>query len=376
MNIELNETQLLLKKKARELAQTEFGPLASQVDEQDEFAYPYLEGLRKAGFLGMHLPEAYGGSGEGVLSQAVVVEELSEVSLSSASMLEPSRMASYAILHHGSEEQRNRFLPLVASGEKLSTIAITESDAGSDVHRIESRAKLSSGGGYIINGTKSLVSLAGIAHIVVVLAKTDSKTISAFIITADSPGFTWGRYEKKMGHHGIFTGDVVLQDCHVLRENLLGSEGEGLQAAFTAANIGRVMVGAQSLGIAKAAYKAALSYAKQRIAFDRPIIENQAIGFVLADMEIEVQAMELMLYWAANLFDTGGVFSAKEAAMVKVFNSEAAHRIVDKALQIHGGWGYTKAFPVERYYRDERVTQLYAGTNEMMRRTILRFLRK
>ena len=373
MDIELNEMQLLLKNRARELSQKEFGPLAAEIDERDEFASVYLEGLKKAGFLGMHLPVTYGGSGQGQLSQAVVQEEIAEVSLAAGSMLENHRMSSSAILYSGSEEQRCRFLPSMASGENIGAFAVTESEAGSDVYAMKCEAKLS-GNDYVINGTKSLVSLAGVANVIIILAKTDPKAISAFIVTADSPGFAWGKYEKKMGQHGICTGDIVFEDCHVTRENLLGVEGKGLRVALEVLNSARIMVGAQALGIAKAAYKAALNYAKQRVAFNKPIAEHQAIGFMLADMDIGLQAMRLMVYWAANLADKKGASPAKESAMVKVFNSEMAHQIVDKALQIHGGWGYTKVFPVERYYRDQRVTQVYAGTSEMMRRTILHFL--
>jgi len=331
------------------------------------------------GLFGLTVPEEYGGSGLGKTEFCIAVEELSKASAAAAGLLRVSlSLAIHPIVTFGNDEQKMRFLPPYVAGEKLACFALTEAGAGSDPAAMETTAR-SDGDNYILNGSKVFISLGEEADIAVVFTTVDKgqrhRGVTAFIVEKGTPGFSVGKREKKLGLHGISAVELVFEDCPVPAVNRLGQEGQGFRIALDSLNASRTTVGAEAVGISRAAFETARDYAKGRKQFGQTLSDFQAIQWMLSDMATQIEAARLLTYQAAYLEDSGQPF-VKEAAMAKLFASEVSRMVTNTALQIHGGYGYTRDYPVERYLRDARITEIYEGTSEMMRLTIARSILK
>jgi len=377
MDFDLTEEQKMLQAAVRDFAEQELAPAAARIDETGEFPAAELKKIAGLGLFGLTIPEQYGGSGRGMTELCLVVEELARASAAVDDYLRVSLgLAIFPLIDFGTEAQKKKYLPPHASGEKMACFALTEAGAGSDPAGMQATATRR-GDGYVINGNKLFISIGDRAGIVVVFASTDrslrQRGITAFVVDKDTPGLVVGKAEKKMGLHGLNSVELIFQDCFVPLEGRIGEEGQGLRIALDALDVSRVTVGAEAVGISRAAYEAALKYARERQQFGQPIADFQAIQWMLADMATQIDAARLLTYRAAFLADRARPF-VKEAAMAKVYAAEAAGFVTAKALQIHGGYGYTKDYPVERYFRDAKITQIYEGTSEIMRLTIARSL--
>ncbi len=375
MDFQLTEEQQMIRKMARDFAEKEIAPVAGEMDEKGEFPWELIRRMASLGFLGLPIPEEYGGAGADSVSFAVAMEEIARASGSIALFLDAhTSLACEAILRFGSEEQRRRYLAPLARGEKIGAFALTEPEAGSDAASIKTRATLD-GGEWVLNGQKVFITNGSIADVVVVAAVTDPEKghhgISNFIVEKGVPGFRPGHDEEKMGLKGCVTSELFFEDCRIPKENLLGEEGEGFKQFLNVLDNGRIAIGAMAVGLAQAALEASIAYAKERVQFGRPIAQFQAIQWMLADMATQIEAARLLTYQAAFLKDQGVRFT-KEAAMAKLFASEVAERACHAAIQIHGGYGYTKDYPVERFYRDARLTEIGEGTSEIQRLVIAR----
>jgi alkylation response protein AidB-like acyl-CoA dehydrogenase len=374
MDFAFNLEEERLKEQVRRLAQQKLAPLAPEVDESEDLSWEVVRLLSQEGLFGYVVPQDYGGKGIRVINLCIIREELSRVCVQADTDFAMSGLGAYPIIFAGSEELKKKFLPPLATGEKLGSFALTEPEAGSDVANIKTQAKLD-GDFYILNGVKRFISQAGVAHIYSVFVKTDpqlgSKGISAFVVEEGTPGFS-SQKMKLMAAHVI--GDLMFNDCRLPKTNMLGKPGEGMRVALSTLDVFRTTVGAAVVGIAQAAFEEALNYAQRRIAFGQPIAQFQATQFKLADIATELQAARLLVYWAAWLKDQGGERVIKEASMAKLFATEVANRIVDEALQIHGGAGVVKGVPIERLFREVRATRIYEGTSEIQRLTIARQL--
>ncbi|MGA2484081.1 MAG: acyl-CoA dehydrogenase [Candidatus Acidiferrales bacterium] len=373
MNLELTEEQELLQRTVREFAEAEVKPLAREIDETGRFPHETFKKAADLGLTGVALPESEGGAGFDHVAYSIVIEEISRCCASTGVILSVQNSLYCGSLHRfGTEEQKKRLLTPFARGEKIGCYALTEPQAGSNAAAIETRA-VRKGDVYIVNGTKAWITNGGVADAAIVYVKTDpekaEKGISALVIERGAPGFKVGKEEKKLGIHATACVELSFADCEVPVANRLGAEGEGYKIALSMLDGGRVGIGAQALGIAQGAYEEALKYSKQRVAFGQPIAEFQAIRFMLADMAMEIDAARLLVRRAAWKQDTGARFSM-EASMAKLFSSEMATRVTHKAIQIHGGYGYSREYPVERMYRDARVTEIYEGTSEIQRLVI------
>jgi len=374
MDLQLNEEQEMIRKMARDFAQNELAPVAAELDEKAEPPLDILKKMAELGFMGLAMPEEYGGIDADSVSYVIAIEEISKVCASTGVILAVhNSLGSHGLVAFGTEEQKQKFLPPLASGAWIATYGLTEPETGSDAASIKTRAVLD-GDEYVINGTKQFITSAPFAHLSVIFAVTDPskghRGISAFLVEKGTPGFSVGRDENKMGIRAASTCGLVFEDCCIPVANRLGEEGEGFKVAMSSLDAGRVGIAAQALGIAQGAYEAALAYAKERHAFGQPIAEFQGIQWMLADMATRIEAARLLTYQAALAKDrtkkTGQRYS-KEAAMAKLFASETAVWVTNKAVQIHGGYGYIKEYAVERYYRDAKITEIYEGTSEIQR---------
>jgi len=379
MDFTLTEDQKMLRTMVRDFAERELEPVAAQIDEEASFPAGQIKKIADLGLTGVGFPEEYGGGGGGKMEATIVTEELSRVSASIGAIVFASAgLAGEPLYEFGNEEQRQRFVVPVAKGEKLACFALTEPGAGSDVAALGTTATRQSGG-YVLNGSKIFITNGAEADIILVFATLDRtlrhRGITGFIVETGSPGFTVGKLEHKLGIRASSTAELVFEDCFVPEANRLGNEGEGFKIALSAIDASRVSVAAQGVGIAQGAFDKALAYARERQQFGQPIAEFQAIQWFLADMATQIDAARLLTYRAAYLQDEGLPF-IKEASMAKVYAAEAAAFVTTKALQIHGGYGYTKDYPVERYFRDARILEIYEGTSEMQRMTIARQLLK
>jgi len=377
MDFSLSEEQLMFQRMVRDFAARELEPLAAEVDEKEAFPEESVRKMGELGLFGITIDEKYGGSGGDSIQLAIATEEIARAcAATSAIYLASLSLACYPIYTFGSEEQKQRFVPPLARGERLACFALTESNAGSDPASLETTAAKKDGG-YVLNGEKIFITNGAEAGTIVVFATLDRslrhKGIAAFIVEKGTPGFSVGRKERKLGIRGSSTAQLIFDNCYIPADNLLGGEGNGFKIAIESIDASRVSVAAQAVGIARAAFEASLSYAKERRQFGRPIAEFQAIQWMLADMATYIDAARLLTFRAAYLKDRKLPF-IKEAAMAKLFASEAAMNIAIKAVQIHGGYGYIKEFPVERYMRDAKITEIYEGTSEMQRMTIARRL--
>ncbi|HAM80726.1 acyl-CoA dehydrogenase [Ornithinibacillus bavariensis] len=379
MNFQLTEEQEMLRKMVQDFAKKEVEPTAAERDEEERFDREIFNKMAELGLTGIPWPEEYGGIGADYVSYVIAVEELSRVCASTGVTLSAHlSLASWPIYKYGSEEQKKNFLNRLATGEALGAYALSEPGAGSDVASMRTTAKLD-GDHYILNGSKVWITNGGVADIYVVFAKTDidarHKGISAFIVEKGTEGFTFGKKEKKLGIRSSPTTELIFENCRVPKENLLGSEGEGFKIAMTTLDGGRNGIAAQAVGIAQGALDAAINYAKEREQFGKPIAHNQGISFKLADMATEIEAARLLTYQAAWL-ESQGLPYGKASAMSKLFAGDTAMRVTVEAVQVFGGYGYTKDYPVERYMRDAKITQIYEGTQEVQRLVIGRMLTK
>ena len=375
MDFELTDEQQLIRDAVREFAEAEVAPIAAELDRDHRFPRELLPKLAEMNLMGMPYPEKAGGAGADYLSYVIAVEELSRACASTGVILSAhTSLATWPIFKFGTEAQKDRYLHDMASGHRLGAFALTEPAAGTDAGAGTATATLHANG-YALNGSKMFITNAPYADVYIVFAKTDpergTRGMSAFIVEKDTPGFSVGEAEHKLGIRGSSTPPIYFSDCRVPKEALLGGEGDGFKIAMQTLDGGRIGISAQALGIAQAALDASVAYAKERVQFGKPIAALQAIQWMIADMATEVDAARLLVYRAASCVDNGQPYST-EGAMAKLFASEVATRVAGKAIQIHGGYGYTESYPVERNYRDAKITEIYEGTSEVQRMVIAR----
>jgi len=377
MDFELNEEQKMVRAMVRDFAVNELEPIAAQIDEEGAFPAASVKKMAELGLMGIPFPEEYGGSGGGPMEFAIVTEEIARVCASTAAIyFVTAGLGGKPLYRHGNEEQRQRFLVPVAAGEKISCFALTEAGAGSDATSLETTATKVDGG-YILNGSKIFITNGNKADIAVVFATIDRslrhRGITAFIVEKGTPGFSVGKLEHKLGIKASSTAELVFQECFVPDENRLGIEGEGFRFAMKSIDSSRISVAAQALGIAQGAYDKALDYAAERKQFGKSLSSFQAIQWMLVDMAIKIETARLLVYKAAWLEANNQPF-VKEASMAKLHAADTANFVTSRAIQIYGGYGYVKEYPLERYFRDARICSIYEGTDEMQRMTIARNL--
>ena len=375
MDFELTDEQQLIRDAVREFAEAEVAPIAAELDRDHRFPHELLPKLAEMNLMGMTYPEKEGGAGADYVSYVIAVEEISRVCASTGIIMSShNSLATWPIYTFGTRAQKDHYLHDMTSGRRLGAFALTEPAAGTDAAAGTTTATPTADG-YALNGSKMFISNAPHAEVYIVFAKTDpdrgTRGISAFIVEKDTPGFAVGEAEHKMGIRGSSTPPIYLTDCRVPKEALLGEEGEGFKIAMATLDGGRIGVSAQALGIAQAALDSSVAYAKERVQFGKPIANLQAIQFMIADSALDVDAARLLVYRAASCVANGRPYST-EGAMAKLFASEAATRVAGRAIQIHGGYGYTESYPVERNYRDAKITELYEGTSEVQRMVIAR----
>lgn len=373
MDFNLSKEHQLLREMYRSFAETEVKPLAEEIDEEERFPYETGKKLARFGFMGIPFPKEYGGQGGDNLAYAMAVEELSKVCGTTGVIVSAhSSLCASPIYEHGTEEQKQKYLPQLLTGEKLGAFGLTEPAAGTDAAGQETRAVLE-GDHYVLNGTKIFITNAGPAEIYVVFAMTDkskgTKGISAFIIEKEFPGFSIGKKEKKMGIRGSSTCELVMENCIVPKENLLGKEGKGFSIAMKTLDGGRIGIAAQGLGLAAGALDETVKYVKERKQFNRRISQQQNTQFELADMSTKIEAARLLVYSAACKKEEKKPYST-DAAMAKLYASEVSSDVTRRCVQLFGGYGYTREYPVERMMRDAKITEIYEGTSEVQKMVI------
>lgn len=375
----LNDEQKMIRDTARDFAQKEIAPIAAQFDESGEFPGATIKKMGSLGFMGIEVPEEYGGAGLDTLAYVLALEEICKVDAAHGVIMSVNNsLYAYGLLKFGTEAQKKKFINPIATGKAIGAYSLTEPMSGSDAGTMKSRATRD-GDAYLLNGRKSWVTSGPVADYVVVFMVTDpekkQKGISAFMVDAKTPGFIRGKKEPKLGIRASATSEIIFENCRIPEENLIGAEGDGFKIAMTVLDAGRIGIGAQALGIAEAAYEAARQYAGQREAFGQPIGQFQGTGFKIADMKTRIEASRLLVYNAALAKErskTSGERFSLEASMAKLFASETAMFCAHHAVQIHGGMGYSKELPVERYFRDAKITEIYEGTSEIQRMVISR----
>lgn len=368
----------MMQKMVRDFVQEEVVPQAVITDETHEFPLKTIRKMGELGLMGIPLPEEYGGAGADFLSYILAIEEIAKGCASTAVILAVhTSVGSFPILYFGTDEQKKKYLPKLASGQFIGAFALTEANAGSDASSLQTTA-VRQGDHYILNGTKRFITNAGYAEVYLVMASTDrskgSHGVTSFLVDKDTPGFKIGKKEEKMGLNGSATCELIFEDAMVPAENILGGEGQGFKVAMSLLDGGRIGIGAQALGIAEAAFEAALAYSQERVQFKQPIGNFQGIQFMLADMATQIEAAKLLVYQAASK-RMAGLPYAKEASMAKMFASDTAVKVTADAVQIFGGYGYCKEYKVERYMRDAKITQIYEGTNQIQRVVVAKHLR-
>ena len=375
----LNDLQKTVKQMARTIAEEKILPVRAELDEKEEFPWTIIKDLADTDLLGVFVPEEYGGLGGGCFELCLVIEELSRVCAGVAVSYAVNSLGSFTLLEYGRQEQKQKYLPDIASGKRLAAFAITEETAGSDVSAIKTTA-IRKDGGYLINGAKQFITNGGEADIYTIIALTDKERgirgASAFLVEKNTPGFSFGRKEKKLGIRASVTRELVFEDCLVPEENIIGREGMGFAMALRLFDRSRPGIGAQAVGLAQGALEAAVDYAKKRVQFGQPIVSFQAVGHMLANMAADVEAARALVYSTARTIDSGARNFSMESAMAKVFASDAAMRVTTDAVQIFGGLGYMRDYPIEKMMRDAKITQIYEGTNQILRNVITSELRK
>ncbi len=375
MNFDLSEEHELIRKTVRELATERIAPVAEELDREQRFPYEIVAELAELGLMGILVPEEYGGSGGDTLSYAIAIEELSRVDSSVAiTVAAHTSLGTMPILLYGSEEQKRKWVPDLASGKRLAAFGLTEPGAGTDAGATKTRAELRDGQ-WVVNGSKIFITNAGtdITSCVTITARTGEDEISNLIVPNGTPGYEISAPMHKLGWHASDTRELSFQDCAVPEGNLLGERGAGFRQFLEILDGGRISVAAMGVGLAQGAYDLASAYAKEREQFGKPIAEFQAVRFRLADMATEIEAGRQLVYKAAWVKDQGGPFAA-EAAMAKLFTGELSNRVVNAALEIHGGYGYTDEYPISRFYRDQKVLEIGEGTNDVQRMVIAKAL--
>ena len=377
LNFNLTEQQKLFQKTIRQFCEKEIQPLADKIDKEEFFPEQLYKKMGQMGLLGMTVPQDYGGAGIDRVSYMIALEEISRVCGSTGISVEAHNSLGVGhIYERGTEDQRKKYLPNLTNGKGLAAWALTEPNAGSDAASLQTTAVLEKDE-WVLNGTKQFITTGDIAAVTTVMAKTDTskgaKGVSAFIVEKDTPGFKVGQLEDKLGLRGSHTAELILEDCRIPKENLLDKPGHGFTGAMNILDRGRTAIGAMSVGIARGALEESIEYAKQRQQFGRPIGKFQAIQWMIADMATQVDAARLLVYRAAFMEDQEVPFT-KEASMAKLFASEIAMNATVKAMQIYGGYGYTREYPLERFYRDIKLCQIGEGTSEVQRMVIARQL--
>ena len=373
MEFTYSREQQMVKKMLKEFAETEIAPISEEIDEKAEYPYETVAKLGELGVMGMPFPQEYGGAGTDYLTYIMAVEELAKVDASHGVIVQThNALCCWPIFTYGTEEQKRKYLPDLLSGKKLGAFGLTEPNAGTDAAMQQTTAK-DMGDHWLLNGTKIFISGGGIADVYVIMAMTDkskgNKGISSFIVEKGTPGFSRGKKENKMGIRGSIAAELVFEDCKIPKENLLGQEGKGFKTAMSSLDVGRLGIAAQALGIAQGAFDQTVEYMKQRKQFGRSLNKFQALAFEMAEMKTKIDGARFILYNACNTRDRG-LNSTVEAAQAKLSCSEVASYVVDKAVQFHGGYGYIKDYPVERMYRDQKITEIYEGTSEVMKMVI------
>ncbi len=370
MDFEYSDEERMVQDLARRLAQEKIAPRAAEIDAREEFPHDLVQLLAEHGLFGLVVPEELGGSGAGVIAFLLAVEEIARACAATGTIFAGQYLGMYPILLAGTEEQKQRFLPALARGDRLAAFALTEPEAGSDVAAIQTTARLD-GAAYVLSGAKQFITSGDVAHVLTVFASTDRslghRGLSVFVVEEGTPGFRVTRVEKKMGIRGSTTAALEFQDCRVPVANRLGAEGQGFKIAMQVLDRARPSVAAIAVGIAQAALDHSLEYAQTRKQFGQPIGSFQAIQFMLADMAMEIHLARLSYLYAAHLIRTGSERYTLPAAVAKCYASEVAMRAATNAVQIFGGYGYTREYPVERLMRDAKITQIYEGTSEIQR---------
>jgi alkylation response protein AidB-like acyl-CoA dehydrogenase len=375
----LSDEHKMIRDAAHDFAQNEIVPVAAEFDESGEFPHATIKKMGEMGFMGIEMPEEYGGAGMDTLAYVLALEEISKADASHGVIMSVNNsLYCHGILQFGTEEQKKKFIAPIASGKSIGAYSLTEPQSGSDAGTMKSRAARD-GNHYILSGRKSWVTSGPVADYYVVFMMTDpqkkQKGVSAFLVEANTPGLIRGKKEPKLGIRASATSELIFENCRVPAENLLGKEGDGFKIAMTVLDAGRIGIATQALGIAEAAYEAARRYAVEREAFGQPIGAFQGTGFKIADMKTRIEASRLLIYNAAlaktKSKETGARYTL-EASMAKLFASETAMYVTHQAVQIHGGMGYSKELPIERYFRDAKITEIYEGTSEIQRLVISR----
>jgi len=373
MDYGLTEMQVMIRDLCRQVAQDKIKPIREHYDEANEFPHEIVKVFADADLCGVYIGEEYGGMGGGIMELAVAVEELSKVCSGIALALAATALGTFPIILFGTDDQKKKYLPRIASGKSLAAFGLTEANAGSDASGITTTAVLD-GDHYVLNGTKQWITNGGEAEIYTVVAMTNkakgARGASAFIVEKGTPGFTFGKKENKMGIRASATRELVFQDCRIPKANLLGKEGMGFIVAMKTLDSSRPGVAAQALGIAAGALDEAVTYSRQRRQFGKPIGSFQGVQFMLADMATQVEASRALIYSAAHYIDSGAKDISKVSAMCKLFASDTAMKVTTDAVQILGGYGYMKEYPVEKMMRDAKITQIYEGTNQIQREVI------
>ncbi|MDX1763503.1 MAG: acyl-CoA dehydrogenase family protein [bacterium] len=373
MDYFLTEEQLMIRDLAAQIAREKILPVRAELDEREEFPWEIMKVLADSDMFGLYIPEAYGGMGGGVLENCIAIEQLSRACIAVSVSFAASGLGAYPILLYGNERQKQQTLSRVASGESLAAFGLTEANAGSDAGGIQTTA-VKDGDSYILNGTKQWITNGGEAEIYTVIAMTDrsrgARGASAFIVEKGTPGFSFGKKEKKMGIRASATRELVFEDCRVPAENLLGREGLGFIVTMKTLDKSRPGIAAQGVGLAQGAIDEAAVYAKSRIQFGRPISSQQAIQHMMADMTTQTEAARSLLYSICKYVDSNPKSISKEAAMVKLFATDTAMRVTTDAVQVMGGYGYMREYPVEKMMRDAKILQIYEGTNQIQRNVI------
>ena len=373
MSYLFTEEQKMIRDLARQIADEKIRPVAAEYDEKEEFPWPILKVIAESDLAGIYIEEKYGGMGGGVTELCIATEEFSKACGGIAVSYAASALGSYPIILYGTEEQKKKYLPDIASGKKLAAFGLTEAGAGSDAGAVSTTAK-KEGDYYVLNGVKQWITNGGEAEIYTVIAMTDktkgSRGASAFIVEKGTPGFEFGKKEKKLGIRSSATRELIFTNCKIPKENLLGKEGLGFIVAMKTFDKSRPGIGAQAVGIAQGALDYALRYAKERVQFGKPVSSFQGIQFMLADMGTKIEAARALVYYAAGLIDSGAKDISKLSAMSKLYASDVAMEVTTDAVQIFGGYGYMRDYPVEKYMRDAKITQIYEGTNQIQRGVI------
>lgn len=369
----LTEEQQILKELAHQIAEEKIRPVVKKYDESGEFPWDIMKILAQSDLFGIYIEEKYGGTGGGVFDLALVTEELSRACGGIAVCFAASALGTYPLILFGSEEQKKKYLPDLAAGRKIAAFALTEPNAGSDVAAVETKAE-KKGDYYVLNGRKQWITNGGEADIYTVIAVTDKskgpRGISAFIVEKGTPGFEFGKKEDKLGIRASTTRELLFDDCKIPRKNILGKEGLGFIVAMRTFDTSRPGVAAQALGIAQGAFELALEYVHQRYQFGKLISSFQGVQFMLADLATQIEAARALVYSVCRMVDSGKKNVAEESSMAKLYASDVAMKVATECLQLFGGYGYMRDYPIEKYFRDAKITQIYEGTNQIMRTVI------